>query len=139
MPSYKGHLKGGLVVFLLLGVLNLKFSFIEWSIYLLSAPIFFIYTLLPDIDTPASKIRKWVSVVLLAPILYFIYYDMKWEAVSIITTLTLLYFVKHRGLFHNPLVGFILSLPLGLVEPAFLVVAFIGFSTHLILDALGGN
>lgn len=99
------------------------------------------YCLLPDIDTPSSKMRRIVGRIFLAIILVsmIIYLtrnlvELIYLSIILVFSLYILWFVKHRGALHTPVVGLILSAPLYAIEPWYAGFAFLGFMSHLVLD-----
>jgi len=100
------------------------------------------YSILPDIDLPSSKLRRKISkfflTIILICLITFIclIHDTKLLFIAIILTLFLyiLWFSKHRGIFHSIGMGIFLSLPLYLIHPYFFIFAFLGFFTHLLVD-----
>ena len=101
-----------------------------------------LYSILPDIDAPASKTRECVSKLLLASLMLcllsyaFVEPNLKllYLSFAIAVFLYLLWFTKHRGIFHTVYAGLFLSLPLYLVSPIYALYAFTGFASHLMAD-----
>ncbi|MCX6695401.1 MAG: metal-dependent hydrolase [Candidatus Altiarchaeota archaeon] len=101
-----------------------------------------LYSILPDIDTPASKTREYVSKLLLASVMLcllsytFVEPNLKllYLSFAIAVFLYLLWFTKHRGIFHTIYAGLFLSLPLYLISPIYALYAFTGFASHLLAD-----
>jgi len=143
MPGYKTHILGYLVM---VGVLLLVMDRILNFPLPLEALIFgnligILYSIMPDIDTPSSKMRKILGRVFLAAsivcLLAFIFLrnmELIYIPILLILFLYILWFSRHRGLFHTPLVGILLSLPLILLNIYYVGFAFMGFFSHLILD-----
>lgn len=110
MPNYKGHLFGGLVLYVMILFvcmgLMIKFSLfraIEWLFFILAGSLF------PDIDTK-SKGQKYFY---FATLLFFIFLAVRKQfematccSFMIMTPLL----VNHRGVFHNPLLVIIVPL-----------------------------
>ena len=101
------------------------------------------YAILPDIDTPNSIARRAfekaalaVVVVLLAGYLYTNEIMLVYAAIIIAFILFILWTMKHRGIFHTLIAGMILSLPLLLYNEWTCGFAFLGYSTHLLVDQL---
>lgn len=100
------------------------------------------YSILPDIDEPSSKLRNLSEKLSLAAILCFlliyVFYiqDLKFVFLSIalVFFLYILWFSKHRGIFHSILIGILLSLPLYFINIYFFAFALFGFLTHLLID-----
>ena len=136
MSMYKGHILFGLIFTSVVVYLSYRLKFLNFSYteLLISTPIIFCYSILPDIDIRSSKIRKIVTTVSLAFILVSIFFDVKWLAISITLTLFILQFTKHRRFFHSISAGVLFSLPLILFSQVVALIAFLGFFSHLFLD-----
>jgi hypothetical protein len=139
MPGYRRHLTWGLAVYAVLMVLNYEFALVDWSLAALGLPLFLFYTLLPDIDSPSSKIRKWVDVLILSVIIALIFFEYKLPAIILCMSSIVIHLMKHRGFFHNPLAALLLSGPIMVREPALGILAFIGYVAHLVADGLWEN
>lgn len=144
--NFKEHLIGGAVVAL---VLTLIMGYTET---LMKPPLYhvvgillcIVYSLIPDIDHPNSKIRKYTSVVLLVVSIISILGVIegtvipelvsKLVGVSSALILLSLWFIKHRGIMHSPVIGLLLSLPAFVLGWQGFVYAYLGFLTHLVLD-----
>ena len=143
MPGYKAHIFGylvmaGILLLLLDKIMNLHLS-IETLIF--GNIIGILYSILPDMDTPSSKMRKILGRLFLAAsitcLIAFIFLrrmELIYIPLLLILFLYLLWFSRHRGLFHTPLVGILLSLPLYLIDLYYVGFAIIGFFSHLVLD-----
>ena len=100
------------------------------------------YSLLPDIDQPASKTREFISKLLLAAslicLVFFAFIEpntrLLYVSMAVIAFLYLLWFTKHRGFFHTIYAGAILSLPFYALNPLYGIYAFAGFASHLLVD-----
>jgi len=101
-----------------------------------------VYTMLPDIDIPSSKIRgyaaKTLLAVTLASLLAYATFSPKAILIyaAIISSLILyaLWFARHRGFYHGKTFGLIMTLPLVFVSIHVMVFAAFGFLLHLALD-----
>ena len=143
MPSYKVHIFGylvmvGILLLLLDKILNFHLS-IETLIF--GNIIGILYSILPDMDTPSSKMRKILGRLFLAAsiicLLAFVFLrrmELIYIPLMLILFLYLLWFSRHRGLFHTPIIGILLSLPLYLIDLYYVGFAIIGFFSHLVLD-----
>jgi len=144
MSGFRGHMLGFSVAYVVLLALALHFKVVPENPLLLVSSYFvgLFYSILPDVDTPSSVMRRLVGRVFLAAVLilltgfvldffriYAIYLSLALAAV-----LYFLWFVKHRGLLHTPLVGALLSLSLYPTSPYLSGAAFLGFMSHLVLD-----
>jgi len=140
MPGYKKHLSIGSIVFAGLSALILYMGLMPITSLLIAAPLFLIYTLLPDVDTPASKIRKAVEVtILITIIVLLVAFEQTKIPIVLIIILIVFWFSKHRGAFHSILTGFPLALPVILYDTNIGILCYIGFLTHLIADKLFKN
>jgi len=143
MPSYKTHIFGylimmGIILLLMNRILNFDISI---NMLIFGNIIGIFYSILPDMDTPSSKMRKILGRLFLAAsitcLIAFIFLrrmELIYIPLMLILFLYLLWFSRHRGLFHTPLVGILLSLPLYLIGLYYVGFALIGFFSHLILD-----
>jgi len=109
--------------------------------YLIGAAVGALYSLLPDVDTPSSKIRAALSKIVLAFVLTLLVASRiygssaaVWVAAALTAVLLLLWLARHRGFMHTPLAGLLLSAPLALISPHYCAMAFLGYATHLFLD-----
>ncbi|MBU4202058.1 MAG: metal-dependent hydrolase [Candidatus Altiarchaeales archaeon] len=143
MPSYKVHIFGYLVMVGILLLLSDKLLNFHLSIETLifGNIIGILYSILPDMDTPSSKMRKILGRLFLAAsiicLLAFVFLrrmELIYIPLMLILFLYLLWFSRHRGLFHTPIIGILLSLPLYLIDLYYVGFAIIGFFSHLVLD-----
>jgi len=100
-----------------------------------------LYAVLPDVDTPASKIRLITSRVLLFTVLVFLTahvlsgsIELVYVSAAIVSALLLLWHSRHRGYFHTVSAAVILSAPLVLANPFYAAMACLGYTSHLVLD-----
>ncbi len=155
MPFWKIHLIFDLIfVVAFIGIL-FEAGVLE-NIFSLIFIVFFniISAIFPDIDTPKSRIRKYISFFLTLIIgLYLIINFNIGSLIFGVTSMILIYLVirffptKHRGITHTFLFGVILSVILTLIlwflfefslektGISFLVI-FWGYLSHLILDKI---
>ncbi len=109
MPNYKGHLAGGLVVYLLLLLVLFitrmpsALTAIEWLIFTLAGALF------PDIDIK-SKGQKYFYY---GVFLFFVILAARKQFVTV-TCCSFIFItpmlVRHRGVFHHPL--FVIAVPI---------------------------
>jgi len=143
--DFKGHLIGGVVVALVLTLIMGYTKTLMTPLYqVVGVLLCIVYSLIPDIDHPNSKIRKYMSVVLLVVIIISILGVIegtvipkkvsKLVGVSSALVLLSLWFIKHRGMMHSPVIGLLLSLPAFVLGWQGFVCAYSGFLTHLLLD-----
>lgn len=144
MSSYKTHILGyiTLAVLLLAGLSYYKIS-LQWDIIIPGNLVGILYSILPDMDAPSSKIRALVEKISLT-VLFFslIFYILVRSKVFLYTSaivvlfLLFLYIIRHRGVFHRIWVGFILSIPLYIISPYLAGFAFLGFLSHIAMDRI---
>ena len=155
MPSWKMHLIFDLI-FVIVFIGTIFRTRIIDNIFLLVFLVLFnlLATLFPDIDTPKSKIRKYISFAL--TIVIGIYLIINFTVNSLIfgiTTMILIYLIlrffptKHRGVTHTFLFGitlsailtfilwFLFEISLNQLGISFFIILW-GYSSHLILDKL---
>lgn len=150
MPNYKYHLGFGVFV---VGVCCIAAFFLGFEKIVSSwwkiLPVTLVYSLLPDVDTQASKIRLLLTLsglLLLAFEIYFIksfFFNNEWIEWFVIVMLLLLIWVlpllsgfKHRQFFHNILGMTTLSLPLLLIDYITMLAGMIAYSSHILLDKI---
>jgi hypothetical protein len=145
MTSYRGHLFWFTLVlaFALLTLMQYKilenFSSVE---VLVAIGIGYLYCLLPDVDSRASKVRAGLTNVFLVLTLIvlgvYLLVDNRegYLYAAIVLTLIQLGFwkLKHRGFTHQLTFGLGVSLPLAFISPIVAGFGLMGFLTHLITD-----
>ena len=104
----------------------------------------YFFSILPDVDTPASIARRWATRLLFIGIFYYSFVGPQLFFIKLLSGLGLLVWfmdwlgVKHRGIVHNPITGLLLAGVLYWLSNDVWVAffAFIGFLSHLILDPI---
>ena len=136
MAGYKWHIIFGVLFAGLFVYISYKYKIFNLTFLeiISAAPILLIYSILPDIDVSSSKISSLFRVVGLSIILVAILFDLKILAISIASILLILQFVKHRKFIHTVTAGVIFSLPLLYFNFIIALFAFIGYSSHLLID-----
>ena len=143
MSGYRGHILVYLLCMgLLLGLLyHYDLLHMSTDLLVMGISIGLLYSLLPDIDAPSSKMRRiWgrisLAVIIVCLCAHLVTREFQLIYISIILSLFLyiLWFSKHRGIFHTPLMGVALSAPLCLINPYLAGFAFFGFLSHLVVD-----
>ena len=138
--DWKHHLMIGCGLIGLLVYLSFYKQIVSLDIMqiLLLIPLILVYSLVPDLDAPASKIRYffWIFGIIAFGILAYlkeeklIYFLI---AAMIFITLT-----KHRGIMHTFMMGIVFSVPFyftfGITFSLFLLAAY---TLHLVVDYLG--
>jgi membrane-bound metal-dependent hydrolase YbcI (DUF457 family) len=143
MPDYKTHLVFGfLFVILIFIIFSISTLFdTEWLMISFYIPVIIVFSLLPDLDSGKSIIRRaTISLLLLLLVVsILVYYFLKEldyliPIVLIILIILIIFSTKHRGLMHNVVTGLILALPLVVVDWRVALVAFLAYFSHLVLD-----
>ncbi len=143
MASSEKHILGYLFLVTIAITAIIYYYHLEVDLKVLGAGVLIgiFYTLLPDIDLPSSKLRKVIEKLSLAAILCFLIAYLYLENITLVylslaltLLLYLLWFSKHRKIFHSVAAGIFLSLPWYLLNPCFPLFAFSGFLTHLLID-----
>ena len=143
MSGYKIHVLVYVVCFSLASYVVTENRLLEVSSQTLVLSFFIgaLYSILPDLDMPASLMRRLVERFLLFLLLvliagYVFLADMMliFLSIAVVVFLLVLWFAKHRGFFHTVAAGLISSMPLLLVEPYFAFSALLGFLVHLLVD-----
>jgi len=155
MPSWKIHLIFDLIFVIVFASFLIKNVLIN-NIFLLIFLVFFniLATLFPDIDTPKSKIRKYISLTLALIFGGYLITNFSLKSIfSLVISSFLFYLIirffptKHRGVTHTFLFGIILSIILTFVlwflfeislnqlGVSFLIILW-GYLSHLILDKI---
>ncbi|RKZ11176.1 hypothetical protein DRQ25_00230 [Candidatus Fermentibacteria bacterium] len=141
--NFGGHLAGGFLTAVVVTAVLYFFGLFENLHWLWGIPLCVLYSLIPDLDHPNSRIRKYFEIFALCCILLSSYamsqnYVLLWQGALVSMFFAgMLLFVwtqRHRGTFHTLFFGYIISLPLMLFEGVYVVYALLGFITHLILD-----
>ena len=140
MPSGKGHIVvAAVAAAVLFGIFS---EFIaKYPMFLMTLPVYFIYTLLPDVDIPSSTIsghaRKFFVVGgLLAYVAYYLmpnFYVLLFGAMCGIMIVGMT-FATHRRWFHSLEAGLFLAAPLMFVGWTWATSALIGYYVHLFAD-----
>ena len=140
---FKQHLIGGFVIGIVLIVLSHIFFYFfvfNLSTIITLFLIIFIYCLLPDIDHPISNIT-WIFfgtsiIILILGILlnnnFYLYFGVIFQLLIFICAKCF----KHRGFIHSWAAGIIFSLPLYYFGWEFVLVGFICYLVHLLLDKI---
>lgn len=144
MSSYKFHILGYIALAtLLLMVFSYYKIGLEEDLLILGNLTGILYSILPDVDTPSSKIRMLVNRISLVLIFsslvaYIVLNSLIFIYISIIFTVLILSlcFVRHRGIFHTIWAGFILSIPLYIINPYLVIFAILGFLSHIAVDSI---
>ena len=103
MTGYKWHIIFGLLLAGLFVYISYKYKIFNLtSLEIISAaPILVIYSILPDMDVSSSKISHIFRVIGLLIILVAVFFDLKILAISVVSILLILQFVKHRKFIHT--------------------------------------
>lgn len=133
------HILIGFVILVVLYYLNKSYNWFDLSSfqpidYAFLIFITWIYSQMPDVDGPATKINKYVTVFGIGIIIYAFYYSQ--TKIGILTAIILLAFrlIEHRTVIHSLVAGLILSAPLYFIKPLYGIIAFIMFMAHIISE-----
>lgn len=145
MPSYRGHLIGGIVTYL--GLLHL-IKYADPNVHVIMQGLLFclLGSLFPDIDVKSKGQKIFYTL-----LLFFLFYCLmmhRWDLFVMLSLLGIVpLLVRHRGLFHE--IWFLLFLILGIVvclischgqcEALFLANGtffFAGCLSHVLLDRM---
>jgi len=145
--NWRSHIGAGVIFLAIILLINhywmnfLSLSWSNWYYILIYAPLILMYFILPDVDTPSSKIRYIVTVVLLGLIIYFFYMENKFNGITTALFLFGIWILPsvpgfgHRGFFHSLLFAILLSIPIWLILSLELaVICFIAYFSHLLFD-----
>ena len=155
MPSWKIHLIFDLIFMVVFLGLIFSLGLINNLITMFFLVLFnLIATLFPDIDTPKSKIRAYVSLILALVIIGFLIINHSVNSViSGLVGFTLIYLVirffptEHRGVTHSPWFSLICSFALtfvfwlmfrfsGFEFAIYYLIILWGYLSHIILDKI---
>lgn len=139
MSNYREHILFGFIFNIPIFLLFLQFG--TTVNIIASIIVIFIYSQLPDIDTRASKIR-WFLTVVCSMSAFISLVILKNESFAIISTgmLVIIWLFgsikgfQHRGLTHSILFAILLSLPLLLYSKYIAVMGCVAYISHIILD-----
>lgn len=128
--NWKGHILLGLFFMIVLIIINIVFSFIEFGVFDYFLIVIFTgyYSLLPDIDIGTSKSFKFTFFLLLGLLSVGIWVDNKWFVWLPVILMVLILLLKHRGLTHKFWFGFLVSLITIFISwylPIFCMVAYL--------------
>lgn len=144
MPGYKTHAIVYLILAFAIYTLLHRLELVSQSLVSmwLGLVVGLVYSLLPDIDMPSSKIRKKLEQAFLGltVVMLLLYVMLLRDMVLVYVSLALavgllaLWFARHRGRFHTLGAAVLFSLPLGLVDPICMLFGFTGYLSHLLID-----
>lgn len=136
MSGYKRHQMFGLLLVYLVIILQSYYNDFGLKLFALALPITLFYSILPDIDTSASKARKIVFTLLLLALLYSMNNGGGvWSNIIVFLMLIVIWLLSHRGFTHSLACSILLSLPVGyFMGIVYGLVAWIAYTSHLILD-----
>ena len=143
MASSEKHILGYLLfITLFIGILT-YYHHLKVGLELLGVGVLLgtFYTLLPDIDAPSSKLRSIIAKLSLAIILccllgylYLKNINLIYLSLGVTFFLYLLWFSKHRKIFHSPITGIFLAAPWYFLNPYLFAFTLSGFFIHLVMD-----
>ena len=146
MPSYRTHLAGYLALLAGVALIHVRIVGeikVDYTL-LASAAIGLLYSILPDLDTPSSLIRRYATRFLTALIFSSILMYVLHEQNTLLVFVSLLallihnslWNIRHRGLMHKTGFGLALSCIPAYINPVYGLFAFFGYSSHLAFDAV---
>jgi len=143
MPNYRKHLLVGIAIVFIGYLILFYFNLISFK-HIIFAPFIIFVSIISDIDMKKSKARKVINYVFLLSLLggiiafYLLLQPVYLLIITIITfIMIIIYSLRHRSrVTHNPIFGIVISSPLLFISPFLFVIAFLSFSSHLLLDYL---
>jgi hypothetical protein len=145
MSGYKLHLLSYLALSGAVFYLIKTFLYVDLfdEIGLAGIAIGGIYSLLPDVDSPTSKMRHAVTISLSVAALLLLAYgflskrgDIAYLSIITIAAIFLILMTRHRGALHSPVAGILFSAPFLLIGPLYFAMALWGYLSHLLLDGV---
>ena len=133
------HIIIGLAVLIILYYLNLTYKWIEAPAKQMDLiKLVFIgalYSVIPYVDQPGSKINKVVTIALVALVIYA-FYNQQYLQYGIIAAviLGLLRIIEHRTIIHSVLGAVVIASPLLYLGFIYFLVGVISFLSHIISD-----
>lgn len=144
--DYKSHILLGIVFVISIALINNFFLKIlpipSLYVWLLYSPLIIIYTILPDIDHPASIVRGLVTTGIILIALYFLLIvNNKINAVIFLVILLVIWLLphikgfQHRGHLHSLVFALIFSIPIALrISWQLSIICFLAYFSHLLFD-----
>ena len=145
MPSGKVHVLFGLLIAVAVaGIIGFeKFNVVS---ILISLAVVFVYSQIPDIDHPMSRVTAMVTFGGLSISLYILFVtNQKLIAGIILGLLCLLWgarlfkLLKHRGLMHNFFLQPVFALPLAYIGLNYFIIGTACGVSHVVLDKFMNN
>jgi len=144
MTNSQTHLTGFMIVFMIAVYILKEYGFVEMltvEIIIYSFVAGSIFSVLPDVDHPNSKVRKKTATLMLIGIislviLFFVSDDRIYLFGVIFLAIILvgLWCVRHRGVLHTVPAGIFLAFPFFIYNPVVGAFALLGFLLHLVMD-----
>lgn len=140
MPNAKTHIWIGVISSFLIICALIYFNILklDLKISLISLPVIWLYSQLPDIDHKMSRIRFYFYLVWIIIFGLTIYYKLYPGIIVLIILFVLVLFMKHRGMMHKYLIGLFFSCIFFFNIQLFLV-AFISYTSHILADKIKGE
>src|SRR3990167_8671213 len=129
--SSSTHIAIGFAVLFVLYLLNQNYKWVDVTALSYLQIIFigfitWIYSQMPDMDLPNSKISRYATMLGIGLIIYSLIQGDK--------ILGVFRLVQHRTVIHSLIAGIIISLPLYLFNPVYGIIALIMFLAHIISE-----
>jgi hypothetical protein len=116
-------------------------GFLAWDAFPTAFALGAVWSLLPDLDTPSSKLGMAAGLASAAAVLIvYPHYLASGEASALaaaagaLAILCLLWLGGHRGILHTPAAGLVLCVPLLAAGPLPALMGLAGYMSHLALD-----
>ena len=133
------HIFIGFAVLFALYILNQRFEWVDMK-SLSNIQILFIlfitwvYSQMPDIDIPTSRISRYATILGIGIIIYSFTSENKIIGIWTAIILGVFRLVQHRTVVHSLIAGIIISSPLYLLNPLYSIIALAMFLAHIISE-----
>lgn len=129
----------GFTILFVLHILNQEYEWVDIQALSYSQIIFigfitWVYSQMPDMDLPNSKISRYATMLGIGLIIYSFIQGDKTLGIWTAIILGVFRLVQHRTVIHSLVAGIIISLPLYLFNPLYGVIALIMFLAHIISE-----
>lgn len=137
--SSNTHIMIGFAILGLLYYLNQHYNWFDFSTLTTLDIVFIIfitwaYSQMPDVDGPATKINRYITIFGIGIIIYAFYTNQKIIGITTAVILGLFRLIEHRTAIHSLGAGLIFSAPLYFIKPIYAIIALIMFLAHIISE-----
>src|SRR3989338_5089730 len=137
--SSSTHIAIGFAVLFVLYLLNQNYEWVDVTALSYLQIIFigfitWIYSQMPDMDLPNSKISRYATMLGIGLIIYSLIQGDKILGIWTAIILGVFRLEQHRTVIHSLIAGIIISLPLYLFNPVYGIIALIMFLAHIISE-----